>query len=36
MDKNTKEQHLFKTEIFYNIINAFVFTFNQFNGILAE
>ncbi len=31
-----KEQHLFESEIFCNIINAFTVTFDQFNASLLN
>ncbi len=30
------EEHLFKTEIFYNIMNVFTVTFDQFNIFLQN
>ncbi len=32
----SKEQHLFETEIFCNIINVFTVTFHQFNASLMN
>ncbi len=32
MNKVAKEQHLFEIEMFYDIINVFTVTFDQFNG----
>jgi len=34
--KRKKKQHLFKIEIFYNIINVFTVTFHQFNASLMN
>jgi len=34
--KFQKEQYLFKIEIFWNIINVFTVTFDQFNGSLLN
>jgi len=33
---SSKEQHLFETEIFCNIINVFTVTFDQFNAFLQN
>ncbi len=34
MNRKFKEQHLFETEIFCNIINVFTVTFDQYNESL--
>ncbi len=34
--ENSKGQHLFEIEIFCNIINVFIVTFDQLQHILAE
>ncbi len=34
--ESSKEQHLFETEIFCNILNVFTVTFVQFNAFLQK
>ncbi len=34
--ESSKEQHLFELENFYNIINIFTITFDQFNAWIPE
>ncbi len=36
MNKSSKEQHLFETEIFCNIINVFTVIFDQFNASMLN
>jgi len=34
--QSSKQQHLFETEMVYNIINVFTVTFDQFNASLLN
>ncbi len=36
MNRKFKEQHLFETEIFCNIINVFIINFDQFKAFLLN